>query len=77
MTTPTPEWAGQINSAFGELLQRLTRLETLVESIDDAAVSLEGRVTAVEGKVAEVEAQVEALSESLVRHQDNEGRHGR
>jgi hypothetical protein len=57
------EWVSQVNSAVAELLRRL--------------LVAEAELAVQRDRLADVEAQVEALSESLVRHQDDEGKHGR
>ena len=60
----------ELEARIERLEARLARLETFAESLDDAGCVTTQAVTALEAKL-------ETVSESLVRHQDNEGRHAR
>jgi hypothetical protein len=61
---------GQHERLLADLERRLARVEFFAQSIDDGAAL-------IDQDLAALAAKVEALSESLVCHQDNEGRHGR
>jgi hypothetical protein len=75
MNTPTAEWCAQVNATLAELERRLAQLEADRAGSELFAQSLDDVAGVIAHDVAALEAKVEALSESLVRHQDNERRH--